>query len=133
MKNHLKASTLTVSIHCPAEKVYAFVSDLKNLPIWAAAFAKSIESIEGKWVIQTDQGPVGIRMCDKNNFGILDHYVSPAPGVEIYVPMRVIPHGAGSEVTFTLLQTPEMSDERFAQDSKFVRRDLDSLKQVLEK
>jgi len=34
--------------------------------------------------------------------------------------MRVLPNGAGSEVTFTLFQLPEMSDQTFSEDAGMV-------------
>lgn len=74
-----------------------------------------------------------IRFAEKNDFGVLDHYVTPAQGVEVYVPMRVVPNGSGSEVIFTLFKTPEMSDKQFAEDAGMVERDLKTLKSVLEK
>jgi len=73
-----------------------------------------------------------IRFAGHNEFGVLDHYVSPAPGLEISVPMRVVPNGTGSEVTFTLFQLPEMSGEQYAEDIRLVERDLGTLKHVLE-
>jgi hypothetical protein len=63
---------------------------------------------------------------------VLDHYVNPAPEIEVYVPMRVLPNGSGSEVIFTLFQLSDMSDERFAEDVEMVERDLKTLKNVLE-
>jgi hypothetical protein len=63
----------------------------------------------------------------------LDHTVIPAPGVEIYVPLRVVANGdAGSEVLFTLFRQPGMSDEKFAADAKWVLSDLQKLKALLE-
>src|SRR2546430_8233611 len=34
----------------------------------------------------------------------------------IYIPMRVIANGAGSEVLFTLFRLPDTTDETFARD-----------------
>jgi hypothetical protein len=73
-----------------------------------------------------------VRFVAKNDFGVLDHYVNPAPGVEIYVPMRVLTNGSGSEVIFTLFRLPKMSDEQFVEDVGMVERDLKTLKNVLE-
>ncbi|MEX2622340.1 MAG: hypothetical protein WD651_01275 [Acidimicrobiia bacterium] len=56
----------------------------------------------------------------------------PDLAVEIYVPMRVILNGEGSEVLFTLFQAPDMSDDVAAGDAKQVERDLATLKVVLE-
>lgn len=74
-----------------------------------------------------------IRFVERNDFGVLDHYVTVAPGLEVYVPMRVLPNGSGSEVLFTVFRLPEMSDERFAEDAALVERDLKTLKTVLER
>jgi len=73
-----------------------------------------------------------VRFADANDFGIVDHYVYPAPGVEVYVPMRVLPNGSGSEVLFTLFRLPDMSDAKHAEDVRSVERDLRTLKKILE-
>jgi hypothetical protein len=73
------------------------------------AFCRSIKKTSGEWIIETPQGPVKIKIAPKNDFGILDHTVIPAPGVEVFVPMRVVPNSSGSEVIFTLFQQPGMS------------------------
>lgn len=75
---------------------------------------------------------MGFRFSDANEFGVLDHFVSPVEGLEFLVPMRVVPNGAGSEVLFTLFQTPEMTDEKFHEDAALVQRDIETLKAVLE-
>jgi len=128
-----QSKTLNVSINADPKKVYDFVSDPENMPNWAGAFCQSVGKVRGEWVIKTPEGPMRIRFCQKNEFGILDHFVSPAPGAEIFVPMRVVPNGSGSEIIFTLFRMPDMTDEKFTEDIKWVRRDLESLKTVLEK
>lgn len=74
-----------------------------------------------------------IRFAAKNDFGVADHYVNPAPGVEVYVPIRVLPNGSGSEVIFTIFRLPSMSDDKFAEDIGMIERDLMTLKNVLER
>lgn len=128
----MRTKVLTVSIQCNPARVYAFVSDPENLPVWASSFCRSIQQIEGEWIAQTPEGAVKIRFVSKNSFGILDHYVQIVPGTDVYVPMRVIPNGDGSEVIFTLFQSSFMTDEKFNQDIAWVEKDLQSLKRVLE-
>src|SRR3989344_294694 len=125
--------TLSVTIICSPRKVYEFVSNPENLPRWATGLGKSVRKSDAGWVVDTPQGPVKIRFAEKNDFGVLDHYVILASGVEIYVPMRVVSNDSGSEVIFTLFKTPEMSDKQFAEDAGMVERDLKSLKRVLER
>lgn len=131
MKSLLKSKTLSISINCNPEKIYKFVSNPENLPKWAKTFCRSIKKSNGKWVIETAQGPVGIRLVKKNVFRVLDHYISPSAGVEILVPMRVVPNGPGSEVIFTVFQQPDMSNENFKKDIALVKKDLKNLKRVI--
>lgn len=128
----LKSRTLSVSIECPPARVYGFVANPENFPKWATAFCRSVRKAEGRWIVETPDGPMGIRFVGPNELGVVDHAVSPAPGLEILVPMRVVPNGSGSEVLFTLFQLPEMSEERYAEDARLVERDLRTLKSVLE-
>jgi hypothetical protein len=132
MTGVLRSKTLTVSIACPPGRVYEFVSNPENFPKWATAFCRSVRKSEGEWIVETLDGPMRIRFVEENEFGVLDHTVSPAPGLEILNPMRVVPNSSGSEVMFTLFQMPEMSDEKYAEDARLVARDLQTLKKVLE-
>lgn len=133
MPSMLKSRTLSVTIACHPRKVYEFVSNPENLPQWAAGLCKSVKKSDTGWIADTLQEQVQIRFAEKNDFGVLDHYVKPTSGVEIYVPMRVVPNGSGSEVIFTLFKTPNMSDKQFAEDAGMVERDLKTLKNVLER
>jgi hypothetical protein len=128
----LESRTLNVRIACVPQKVADFVSDPRNLPRWASAFCKSVRPDGDNWIVETPNGPVGLRFVARNAFGVLDHYVTPVPGVEIYVPMRVIANGDGSEVLFTLFRLPGMSEQDFERDAGMVERDLSELKRVLE-
>lgn len=128
----LRSKTLSVSIDCDPKKVYEFVSNLENLPKWAKTFCRSIRRSDGEWIVETPQGPVKINIAEKNDFGILDHYVRPSAGAELFVPMRVVPNDYGSEVLFTLFQSPDISDESYAEDIRLVVQDLKRLKSIME-
>lgn len=124
--------TLNIFINRPYDSVYNFVSRPQNLPRWAPAFCKGIRQVDHDWIAETAQGLVRLRIAPANAHGILDHYIYPSPGVEIFVPMRVVPNGSGSEVIFTLLRRPEMTDDQFAEDQKLIAQDLSTLKKVME-
>ena len=46
--------------------------------------------------------------------------------------MDVIKNGEGSEVIFTLFETADMPDDKFAEDAKSVEQDLNTLKKLME-
>jgi len=100
----------------PAE-VYAFVSDPNNLPKWASGLNAAVK----------------VRFVERNAYGVLDHYVKANSGPEVYMPMRVFPNGEGAEVLLTVFRQPDMTEEKFIDDTKWVRRDLEALKELLEK
>jgi hypothetical protein len=130
----LKSTSLTVSINRDPRTVYEFVSNLENLPKWASKAFQSIKQDRGEWIAETPQGSAKVDLAQRNDFGVLDHYVSLSTlGVEVYVPMRVVKNGInGSEVIFTLFYTSHMSEEKFAQDVKMVEQDLKNLKNIIE-
>jgi hypothetical protein len=132
MSTLLQSRNLSVSINRDARDVYDFACVPENFPRWASGLGKSLKQVNGEWVAETPQGPVNVRFTERNEFGILDHWVSPKPGVQIYIPMRAIPNGSGCELIFTLFRLPDMSDEQFAADAEWVMRDLTSLKNLLE-
>ncbi len=127
-----QSRNLSVSINRDAEDVYNFVSVPENFPRWASGLGKSLKKVNGEWIAETPEGPVKVMFSERNEFGVLDHWVSPKPGLQIYIPMRVIPNGSGCELIFTLFRLPDMSDEQFAADAEWVMRDLTSLKNLLE-
>ena len=128
----MKSRTMNTSINSNPQIVYDFVSNLENLPRWAFNTFPSIRKVNGEWVVDTSQGQNKVMLTERNNFGILDHHVKLTSGVEVYVPMRVVKNGDGSEVMLTVFQTPEMTDERYAEDIKTVEKDLNHLKTIIE-
>jgi hypothetical protein len=127
-----ESKTISVSINRPADAVYNFVSVPENLSKWASGLGKSLTKMNGEWIAETPQGPMKVRFTERNSYGVLDHYVIPESGPEIYIPMRVVSNGDGSEIIFTLFRLPGMSDEKSAEDADWVRRDLNALKTLLE-
>ena len=124
---------ITISIRRSAADVYAFASDPRNLPRWAAGLAGSeVSEHEGQWVTDSPMGRIRIRFAAENALGVLDHDVWLASGEVVHNPMRVVPNGDGSEVTFTLMRRAGMTDAELAADAAAVARDLRALKQLLE-
>ena len=115
------------------DEVYEFVANPINLPQWAQELGTGVERAGGEWLVETAGGKVSLRFAEHNNFGVVDHTVRVKPGVEVYVPMRVIRNGGGSEVLLTLQQSGGMTDEEFARDIAQVVSDLATLKDILEK
>lgn len=109
--------TLVVRIERPLDEVYEFLADPKNFAKWAAGLNLEQEIV----------------FTERNPFGIVDHTVAVPGGEDVYVPMRAIRNGSGTEVTFTLFRRPELTDDAFARDAEAVQRDLLALRRLLER
>jgi hypothetical protein len=104
MATTFESLTIGIRINRPPDVVYDFTSVPENFLKWASGLGKSLTKTDGEWIAATPQGPMKVRFTDRNGFRVLDHYVIPEPGLEIYIPMRVISNGTGSEVLFTLFR-----------------------------
>ena len=93
----------------------------------------SVEKIDERWFVETSEGRVGFAFVQRNENGILDHYVTLPSEEVIYIPMRVIADDGGCEVVFTLRRRPGTSDEDFRADAAAVAADLTRLKHVCER
>ncbi|MNY08346.1 hypothetical protein D3C86_1411950 [compost metagenome] len=128
----LESRTITLWIDRPSDRVYAFASSPENLVKWASGLGDSIRQAGDDWQVQGPSGLVTLQFAPPNAFGVLDHRVLLPSGDVVEVPMRVIPNGTGSELQFTLFRQPDMSQERFEDDARWVERDLHNLKRILE-
>jgi hypothetical protein len=128
------SQTLTVQIEQPFETAYDYVSDPANWTEWAAGLGSGFEkSVEGTWTVAAPEGTVTVEFTGPNEFGVADHWVTTSDGHVVYLPFRLVANDSGTEALFTLYQQPGMTDDEFVRDAGLVRKDLDKLKDVLEK
>lgn len=124
---------ISISIARPPGDVYEFASDPRNLPRWAGGLARSEVRKDGDaWIADAPFGTVRLRFAPRNSFGVMDHDVTLESGATIHNPMRVMPNGEGSELVFTLIRQPGISDAQLAEDRRAVENDLKTLKNLLE-
>lgn len=128
----MRADTRTVSIEAPAQQVVEFLQDPANLPRWAVGFAKAVRQTSSGWIVQTGAAEMGISIDADPHRGTVDFWMTPAPGVEVLAPSRVVPRGSGSEFIFTQFQGPGMSDAAFASSVETLKHELIVLKALLE-
>jgi hypothetical protein len=128
----MRSETKSIFIEAPPAKVVEFLAQVDNLPRWAVGFAKAVTRDGGRWFVTTGAGEVGIRIGADARSGVVDFWMSPAPGVEALAASRVVPNGAGSEYVFTQFQTPGMPDEVFEKNVKALEHELTVLRAVLE-
>ncbi|MDE1179348.1 SRPBCC family protein [Paraburkholderia sp.] len=127
-----ESKTISISIDRSPQQVYDFTVQPASFARWASGLGTPLGNEGAVWRFEGESGPVSVRFTEPNAYGVLDHAVILPDSTEIYVPMRVVANGAGTEVLFTLFRVAGMSDEKFAADADWVLRDLTALKTLLE-
>lgn len=128
----LPARTFSVSIPCDWRALYEQIWRPEFFARWASGLTDSDLVAEGDdWVAKGPEGPIRLRFTPHNDFGVMDHWVDAGTGAVIHIPLRVIANGDGAGVMLTLYRQPDMSDERFAADIKWINRDLNALKALV--
>lgn len=130
----LPARVVHVVIDRDWRDVYAFASRPETMAQWASGLAAGLTRAGDDWI--ADGGPVGlvrVRFAADNAFGVIDHTVTMENGLVVDNALRVTPNGDGAEVTFLLLRRPDMDEAAFEADAVHVRKDLETLKALLER
>jgi hypothetical protein len=129
----LEVRHITVSIERAPQEVYAFIADGHNLAQWATGLGTRFERDGDQWLAQGPLGKARVRIATPNDLGVADQTVTLESGATVHNPIRVVPNGKGSTVTFTLLRQPNVSEDKFNSDANWVQKDLNTLKTILEK
>ena len=128
----MRSDTKSMSIHSEPTKVVKFLADPENLTRWAVGFAKSVRREGERWLVTTNNGEMTIRIRADASSGVVDFFMSPAPGVELLAASRVVPNGSGSEYVFTQFQAPGMPDDAFQASVTALGHELTVLRALLE-
>ncbi|MBB4569801.1 SRPBCC family protein [Rhizobium leucaenae] len=129
----MTAKIVHISIDRPWKEVYGFAGRPENMPLWASGLASGLEQDGEDWVAKGILGTVRVSFAPRNEFGVIDHTVTVESGLKVHNALRVVPNGDGCEVMFTLLRLPGMTDEQFAADAAHIRKDLGTLKSLMER
>lgn len=123
--------TVSISIARQPADVYAYLAEPADFPRWSE-FITAMQPDGDEWIATTTASTCRIRFTPRNTLGVVDHIVTAAPDVEVFVPLRVVANGDGSEVLFTIFRQPTQDDPQFEADVAMVVTDLRNLKRVLE-
>lgn len=125
----LPARTYSISIDRDWRELYEAIWQPEIFPKWASGLTESGLRRGGTgWIADGPEGPIIIRFTPQNEFGVMDHFIETSNGQQIHIPLRVIQNGGGAEVMLTLFRQPQMTDETFARDAKWIIRDLRALR-----
>ncbi|MDK4703641.1 SRPBCC family protein [Rhizobium sp. CNPSo 4062] len=129
----MNAKIVHISIDRDWREVYDYASRPENMPFWASGLASGLTQDGNDWIAEGALGTARVRFAPRNDFGVIDHWVTLKSDLQVYNALRVVPNGDGCEVMFTVLQLPGMEAAQFAADAAHVMHDLKTLKELMER
>ena len=111
------------------DKVFAFLSDIKNLPKWSTKFVKKIILTDGKYKAITPIGEVFIRLVTNEKAGLIDIYAGPTEDNMTPAYLRIIslPDGT-SAIMFTFFQYASTSDTVWKIFCEWIKVEVENIK-----
>ena len=116
--------TVTAVLDAPHDDVFAFLSDIDNLPLWATEFARELRQDGERTVVVNGLGEFVFSISADEETGVIDMYADGA-----LFPTRVVPLGADrSAYTFTMFKAPGMPDDVFDAQYRSLLREFDNIR-----
>ena len=125
----MTSRTVTAVLAAPKEEVFAFLSDIENLPAWATEFARELRRDGDRYKVVNGFGEFFFEIQADEATGVIDMYAGPAEEEMGLFPTRVVDlPGDRSAFTFTMFQAPGMSDELFEAQHASLLREFDVIR-----
>jgi hypothetical protein len=129
----MKSHTVTAVLDAPKEDVFAFLSEIDNLPTWATEFARELRFEDGKAKVVNGLGEFYFSIDADVESGVIDMYAGPSEDELMLFPTRVVPLSDGrSAYSFTMFQAPGMPDDLFESQHESLRREFENIRRAVE-
>jgi hypothetical protein len=125
----MKSRTVTAVLGAPKDRVFAYLSQVENLPKWANEFARELKYEDGKAKVVNGLGEFWFSIDADEETGVIDMYAGPSPEALALFPTRVVPlSNESSAFSFTMFQGPEMPDELFEFQYQSLLREVENIR-----
>ena len=120
----MPSRTVTAILRAPSDQVFAFLSQVENLPAWATDFARELRYEGGRAKVVNGLGEFFFSIDADPGTGVIDMYSGPSEEQMALFPTRVVPLGPRrSAYTFTMFQAPGMEGALFDAQYQSLRRE----------
>ena len=125
----MNSRTVTAVLEAPKDQVFAYLSQVENLPKWANEFARELKYEDGNAKVVNGLGEFWFSIDADKDSGVIDMYAGPTPEALALFPTRVVEVAQGrSAFTFTMFQGAEVPDELFEAQYASLLREFDNIR-----
>jgi hypothetical protein len=120
----VRSETVTTVLAAPPERVFDYMSDVRNLPRWATEFARELRCEGDRWIVRNNLGELVFEIRSDERTGVIDMLAGPTADELAMFPTRVVglPDGQ-TAYSFTMFQAPGMPDDLFESQHESLRRE----------
>ena len=124
----MKSHTVTIVLFAPPDRVFAYLSDIENLPRWATEFARELKVVDGRHKVVNGLGEFFFEIHADAETGVIDMLAGPDEDQLALFPTRVVALGEDrSAFTFTMFQWPGQPDELFESQYASLQREFGNI------
>jgi hypothetical protein len=128
----VESRTVTTVLDAPPARVFAYLSDIENLPRWATEFARELKVDGGRHKVVNRLGEFFFEIRADETTGVIDMLAGLAPNELALFPSRVVDVGGGrSAFTFTMFRWPGQPEELFESQYQSLRREFVNIEREL--
>jgi hypothetical protein len=128
----MRSETVTTVLSAPRQRVFEYMSDIRNLPQWATEFARELREENGEYRVVNNLGEFLFEIQADDRTGVIDMYAGPSRDQLAVFPTRAValPDGRTS-YSFTMFQAPGMPDELFESQYESLKREFANIEAIL--
>jgi hypothetical protein len=125
----LRSETVTAILPAPQREVFAYMSDIENLPRWATEFARELKLEDGDYKVVNNLGEFYFQIHADERTGVIDMLAGPSKDELAVFPTRAVGLPDGSTAySFTMFQTPGMPDELFESQFRSLQLEFENIR-----
>ena len=130
----MRSETVTTVLRVPQERVFEYMSEIRNLPEWATEFARELRREGDDHKVVNGLGEFYFDIRADRATGVIDMFAGPTEDEMAVFPTRVVALPDGSSAySFTMFQGPEMPDALFEAQHASLQREFANIERLLDR
>jgi hypothetical protein len=120
----MQSHTLITILPASKREVFAYMSEIENLPEWATEFARELRREEDGYTVVNNLGEFRFEIRADEETGVIDMFAGPTAEQMAVFPTRAIELPDGhTAYSFTMFQGAGMPDELFEGQYESLKRE----------
>ncbi len=128
----MRSRTVTAVLATDQRTAFDYLSDIERLPEWATEFARELRREGDDYKVVNGLGEFYFAIQADRGTGVIDMFAGPSKDRMAVFPTRAVPLADGrTAYSFTMFQSPDMSDELFDAQHASLQREFANIERAL--